>query len=214
MARAHFSSANVRDQVSPLASGATPCASKDRDRSAAGMGINCIALFALLFFSTKESLQSVNLPANHVPRVGRCSNKIFSPDTLQRFRKSVEPMLAPNVSPNNGDMPVQIMHFGDVNSTDAWCIGWGQALRLTAPDGEKVDQITLSLCPLSTSRQPVICKPTRRRAEEAPARAINEDLGLSHIIFYMLWTGGLSFMAGVLLNKLVRRMRYISANVL
>jgi len=41
--------ANVRDQVSPLASGAIPCASKDRDRSTEGMGISCIALFALFF---------------------------------------------------------------------------------------------------------------------------------------------------------------------
>lgn len=46
--------ANVRDQVSPLASGATPCASKDRDRSAEGMGINCIALLA--YFNSLELL--------------------------------------------------------------------------------------------------------------------------------------------------------------
>lgn len=40
--------ANVGDQQAPLASGATPCASKDRDRSPGGTGLCCIALFALL----------------------------------------------------------------------------------------------------------------------------------------------------------------------
>ncbi len=40
---------NVRDQQAPLASGATPGASKDRDRSPGGTGLCCIALFAFLF---------------------------------------------------------------------------------------------------------------------------------------------------------------------
>ena len=38
---------NVRDQQAPLASGATPCASKERDRSPGGTGLCCIALFAV-----------------------------------------------------------------------------------------------------------------------------------------------------------------------
>jgi len=38
--------ANVRDQVSLLASGATSCVSKNRERSPEGTGINCIALLA------------------------------------------------------------------------------------------------------------------------------------------------------------------------
>jgi len=41
---------NVRDQVSPPASGATSCDSKNRDRSAEGMGISCIAPLALFWF--------------------------------------------------------------------------------------------------------------------------------------------------------------------
>jgi len=42
--------ANVRDQVSPLASGATSCVSRNRDRSAEGMGINCIAPLGIFYF--------------------------------------------------------------------------------------------------------------------------------------------------------------------
>jgi hypothetical protein len=44
---------NVRDQVSPLAFGATSCASKNRDESPEGTGINYIALFALSVFELK-----------------------------------------------------------------------------------------------------------------------------------------------------------------
>jgi hypothetical protein len=50
---------NVRDQVSPLASGATSCVSRNRDRSAEGMGINCIAPLAI-FVIPQETVDFSN----------------------------------------------------------------------------------------------------------------------------------------------------------
>ena len=52
---------NVPDQVSPLASGATPCASKDRDRSAEGMGINCIGSLAICVSRVRRNGTEVDL---------------------------------------------------------------------------------------------------------------------------------------------------------
>jgi len=60
-----FLLANVPGQVSPLAFGATSCASRNRDKSAEGMGINCTCPLAL-FFSIGRELLGWICQTNHL----------------------------------------------------------------------------------------------------------------------------------------------------
>ena len=56
-----FVAANVRDQVSPLAFGATSCDSKNRDRSAEGTGINYSAPLSFLLLHQQLALPAILL---------------------------------------------------------------------------------------------------------------------------------------------------------